>query len=135
MKAGDKAKLVDTNEEVIIIEINDNSFKHQFVDRPSDQGTRLNRWDYLVEVEFDFEVVSDSTYRKCSQLEKILNKKYFYGKGGFNIQVNDNLFLSKDAADKITDEIHLLTIRQKMGENITELEKLMVMLLTKSYSE
>ena len=135
MKIGDKAQLVDTNEKVIIIEINENNFKHQFVDRPSDQGIRLNRWDYLVEVEYDFEVKSDLTYRQISNLEKILNKKYFFGKGGFNIQVNENLFLSKERAENVSEEIHLLIIRQKMGESISEIEKLMLMLLTKSYSE
>jgi len=46
MKVGDKVKLKDTREDVVILETGD-CIKHQFVDRPCDQGIRLSVSDYV----------------------------------------------------------------------------------------
>ena len=86
----------------------------------------------LLEVQFDFEVTG-KTFRKPTNLETILNKKYFYGKLGLNVQLDRDIFISKEESDQLAEDIHRLSIRQELGENITDLEKFALKTLMESY--
>jgi hypothetical protein len=47
MKVNDIVKLRDTRENVVIIDMSEDFIRHQFIDRPSDQGIRHNVSDYV----------------------------------------------------------------------------------------
>lgn len=88
----------------------------------------------MKKVEFDFQV-TDETYRESLDLEKLLNKRFFYGEGGLNVTIDHNLFIKKELADKLANEIIKLPLRESLGQEATELEKIALLLLLQSYGE
>lgn len=88
----------------------------------------------MKKVEFDYQVNEDS-YRECSDLEKILDRKFFYGKAGFNISIDERLMTSMEDADKLADCIRKLDIRNTIGEKPNALEIFALRVLAQTYSD
>ncbi len=86
----------------------------------------------MEKVEYDF-MVTEDTYRECTDLEKILEKRYFYGKGGLNVTFDSNVFISKEEGDKIANQIRLLDINKSLGQEPNPLEIIALGLLANSY--
>ena len=74
-----------------------------------------------------------SCRNECTPLEKILGTQFFIGKAGcYNIQLPERYMPSIEQADKLADEIRKLSIRAQIGDEITELEKMALYLLSES---
>jgi len=87
----------------------------------------------LEEVEFDFQV-TEETFRKPTELETVLNKKFYYGKGGLVLNINEELFLKKEDADKIAKSFQNMIIRNEIfADSVTPLEAFAYQILTKCY--
>jgi hypothetical protein len=69
--------------------------------------------------------------KNCTPLEKLLQRRFFIGKAGcYNIPLPNRYMPSIEQADKLADEIRKLPIRKALGEEISELEKMALSLLT-----
>ena len=88
----------------------------------------------IEKVEFDFQV-TEGKIRECLDLEKMLGRKYFYGKGGLNIAIDYNIFLQKEEADAVVDQIRKIEINQALGQELNPLEKIGLQVLLNSYGE
>lgn len=68
-----------------------------------------------------------------TELEKVMNKSFFIGKiECYNIQLPVRYMPSIDEADKMADEIRKLAIRITIGDEISELEKMALYILSNS---
>jgi len=88
----------------------------------------------IEEVEFDFQSVEENQIRPCTDLEKLLNKRYYYGRAGLNVKIDRNLFIEKDEADEIANDIKNVVIKLELGDKMTALEKFAISTLKNSYS-
>lgn len=86
----------------------------------------------MKEVEFDYQAEYDVSYRPSSNFEKTLGKRFFYGRSGFNVQTDHNIFITKEEGEQIFDKIQKLSIMKDMGEEMNVLEKIALQVLANS---
>jgi len=86
----------------------------------------------IEEVEFDFQCKEENQFRPTLDLERVLDKRFFYGRAGLNITLGGTIFMKKEEADEIANDIEKAFMRLDVGDKMTALEKFAVNILKNS---